>query len=121
MAGTIIISNNPRIGLPLNSFAFEYLADRIWEQFDPSLSRVRDEIFLPRVQDQMFITLTKQDIDGFRAFVDAVTKTKKADPNANEQGVLRSYYELWDLLLDKLKEDPRYPKMKGPNPGEGNG
>jgi hypothetical protein len=25
------------------------------------------------------------------------------------------------LLLDKLKEDPRYPKMKGPNPGEGNG
>ncbi len=110
MAGTVRISNDPRIGLPLNSFAFDYLADRIWEQFDPALSQIRDEIYLPRVQGHMFITLSKQDVSDFHTFVDAVMKAKKADPNANEQGVVRSCYELWDLLIDKLQQDPRYPR-----------
>jgi hypothetical protein len=119
MAGTILISSEPSIGLPLNSFAFHYLADRIWEQFDPALSVIRDEIYLPKVQAQMFITLKKQNVNGFRAFVDAVIKAKKADPNANEQGVLRSYYGLWDKLIEKLKEDPRYPPPGRPASIEG--
>jgi hypothetical protein len=108
MAGTIIISNDPRIGLALNSSAFDYLADLIWDQFDPASSRIRDEIYLPRVQCQMFITLLQQDLDGFRAFVEAVIKAKKVDHHVDDQGVLRTYYELWDKLIDKLKQDPRY-------------
>ncbi len=108
MAGTITLSNDPGIGLALNSSAFDYLADLIWDQFDPDLSRIRDEIYLPRVQCQMFIALPQQDVNGFRAFVEAVIKAKKADHHVDDQGVLRTYYELWDKLIDKLKQDPRY-------------
>lgn len=119
MAGTVRISNDPRIGLPLNSFAFNYLADRICVEFDPALSHIRDEIYLPRVQDQMFITLSNQSVEGFRAFVDAVAKAKKADANVSDQGVLRNAYELWDKLIDKLKQDPRYQDMEKPVSEEG--
>jgi hypothetical protein len=111
MAGSIRISSEPRVGLSLSSSGFDYLTDRIWDQFDPAFSGIRDEIYLPRVQEQMFIKIPDRDLIAFRAFVDAAMKGKEADPNANDQGALHPYYELWDKLIAKLMQDSRYAQM----------
>jgi len=45
-------------------------------------------------------------------------RAKRADANADDDGSLRYYYEVWNYLIDKLKQDPRYPLVE-PNSVDG--
>ncbi|WP_124922062.1 hypothetical protein [Burkholderia stagnalis] len=103
MAGSIVISKDVRV--PVSTSQFDYLVSRIGDQFGLSDIWVKDEVYLPMEEGGMsFISTESLNSNGLSIFLTAVTRARTAS-QAEESFPL--YENVWDQLIDKLRQDTR--------------
>ncbi|WP_159082888.1 hypothetical protein [Burkholderia mayonis] len=103
MAGSIVIFKDIRV--PVSTSQFDYLVSRIGDWFDSSDIWVKDEVYLPMEEGEMsFISTESLNSNGLSIFLTAVTRARTAS-QAEESFPL--YENVWDQLVEKLRQDTR--------------
>lgn len=104
IAGAILISDSD--GISLSSSDFDYIIEKIRDNFNDDEAGLREEIYGP-VDDEgfSFISLSGHAHDGFNAFVRAAFIAYENEIKAQPLSARR---RLWDELMMALRSDPRF-------------
>ncbi|WP_175818888.1 hypothetical protein [Burkholderia sp. BCC0419] len=103
MAGSIVISKDVRV--PVSTDQFDYLIGRIGDQFDSSGMQIKNEVYLPVEEGGMsFISTESLDSNDLAIFLTAVMRARTA---AQAEGSFLLYENVWNQLVEKLRQDAR--------------
>lgn len=106
MAKAILVSQG--VTIPLSTFGFFYLIDKIRKEFLPEQVATADNIFRPHDEEGMpFISLKEVGVEGFRVFVSAAQRANFAAQKDDNYSELQ---KIWTELFDFLSEDARFLK-----------
>ena len=102
MAGSITISKDVRV--QVSTSQLDYFVSRIGDQFHPSDMWIKDEVYLPMEEGVSFISTESLNSSGLSIFMATVMRARAAS-QAEESFPL--YENVWDQLVEKLRQDAR--------------
>ena len=102
MAGSITISKDVRV--QVSTSQLDYFVSRIGDQFHPSDMWIKDEVYLPMEEGVSFISTESLNSSGLSIFMATVMRARAAS-QAEESFPL--YENVWDQLIEKLRQDAR--------------
>ena len=104
MGGSIFFSNGAQ--LPLSTQDFYYLVERVRSQFNSSEMGVKEKVYLPLDEQGMtFISAKLLNKRDFSSFSKAVLNARAA---AQVEESFSRFEGVWNLVLEMLRQDPRF-------------
>lgn len=109
MAGSIVISKDVRVSVSTGQFG--YLIDRIGGRFDSSGMHVKAKVYLPMDEGGMtFVSAESLNPSELVIFLKTVVQAKNASQNEESFAM---YEDLWNQLIEKLRQDARFIDFGG--------